>query len=237
MKRSTVNRVIADALEFFRACQFYLPPFAVWSPDQWRQKGDEVEEIVKNALGWDVSDYGLGDFQRYGILLFTLRNGNAADWQARRGKPYAEKVMIAEVEQTHQMHCHLSKIEDIINRNGGRLRIQFYNATDAADGLADTPVILNFDGVWRTLAPGEIVTLNPGESVTIPTRCYHKFWAEGQRVLMGEVSLLSDDKNDNPIYQPLGTGRFAPIEDDEPPRYLLFSDYRNYLRALKGDKR
>jgi D-lyxose ketol-isomerase len=227
MKRSVINHVILDAIEFFHANQFHLPPFAYWSPQAWTQRGAEVEEIVKNALGWDVSDYGLDDYQRYGILLFTLRNGNAADWSAKRGKPYAEKLMIAQVDQTHQMHCHLNKVEDIINRNGGRLRIQFYNAT-ADLQLADTPVTLNLDGVWRTLAAGDVITLNPGESVTIPTRCYHKFWAEDARVMMGEVSLMSDDQNDNPIYQPLGTGRFAPIEEDEPPGYLLSSDYKNY---------
>ena len=33
------------------------------------------------SASWDVTDYGLDDFYRYGLLLFTIRNGNAADWK------------------------------------------------------------------------------------------------------------------------------------------------------------
>ena len=29
-----------------------------------------------NMLGWDITDFGLGDFEHTGFSLITLRNGN-----------------------------------------------------------------------------------------------------------------------------------------------------------------
>ena len=62
--------------EFIHSRGFYLPPFAYWSPDDWASKGEEVSEIVACHLGWDITDFGLGDFKRYGLFLFTVRNGS-----------------------------------------------------------------------------------------------------------------------------------------------------------------
>lgn len=227
MKRSAINEIMRDADRFFRSNNFYLPPFAYWTPAEWRQKGPEVAEIVHNGLGWDITDYGMGDFQRYGLLLFTLRNGDVSAWAAGKGKPYAEKIMIAEVDQAHQMHFHWRKVEDIINRGGGRLVIELYNADDD-DGLAETPVNVSVDGVRRTLPAGGKVVLQPGESITLPTRLYHKFWAEGERVMMGEVSTINDDFTDNHFRNPFGSGRFAETEEDVEPLYLLYTDYERY---------
>jgi len=76
MKRSEINRIMRQAIGFLRERQFYLPPFAFWTPADWRLKGPEVAEIVENQLGWDITDFGGGDFERLGLFLFTLRNGN-----------------------------------------------------------------------------------------------------------------------------------------------------------------
>jgi hypothetical protein len=230
MKRSEINTLMQDALAFFQQNKFYLPPFARWTPQDWAVKSAEVSEIVHNELGWDLTDYGLGQFQHFGLLLFTLRNGNMAAWRSGHGKPYAEKVMIAEVDQVHQMHFHWRKVEDIINRAGGSLAIELYNATED-DQLADTPITVSVDGEVRRLPAGEVVLLKPGESITLHQRLYHRFWAEGQRVMMGEVSTVNDDKDDNCFYQPIGSGRFGAIEEDVEPLYLLFSDYTRYWRG------
>jgi D-lyxose ketol-isomerase len=118
-------------------------------------------------------------------------------------------------------------VEDIINRGGGKLAIQVYNST-ADERLADSDMTVSLDGVTRTVKAGDIVVLSPGESITIPNRLYHKFWGEGSRVLIGEVSLVNDDNTDNRFYEPVG--RFPAIEEDEPPLYLLCTDYPRYYR-------
>ncbi len=227
MKRSEINAIIRDADAFIQGHGFFLPPFAYWTPADWENKGPEAVEIVENNLGWDITDFGSGDFDKNGLFLFTVRNGNPANLKTMQGKTYAEKIMIVGEGQITPMHFHWSKTEDIINRGGGKLAIQLYNSTP--DGkLADTPVEVSTDGVWRVLKPGETIRLAPGESITLTTGLYHKFWGEEGRVLVGEVSLVNDDNADNRFLEPIG--RFPTIEEDEKPTYLLVNDYQNYYR-------
>ena len=64
MKRSEINRVIRETKAFLEEHRFPLPPFAHWSPEDWRAKGPEADEIRRNMLGWDLTDFGFGDFER-----------------------------------------------------------------------------------------------------------------------------------------------------------------------------
>jgi len=222
MKRSELNLRLKSAAEFMRSMQFQLPPFAFFSPAEWEEKGESFNSIRDTAIGWDVTDFGSGDFEKVGLLLFTLRNAIAGD--ARYPKPYAEKIMVVEEEQVTPMHFHWNKQEDIINRGGGNLLVKLYNST-AAETLADTPVTVMVDGEMRTVPAGSIVTLVPGESITLTRGLYHTFWAEKGKgkVLAGEVSMTNDDHGDNRFLEP--TGRFPAIEEDEKPLYLLATEY------------
>lgn len=228
MKRSEINAILQDADAFIRSRGFNLPPFAYWSPQTWATKGAEVREIVENHLGWDITDFGVGDFKHVGLFLFTVRNGKPSNIQTMTGKLYAEKIMIVDDAQITPMHFHWSKMEDIINRGGGKLNIQLYNAT-SQDGLdAESDIHVSMDGIQRTVKAGGIVQLEPGESISLVQRLYHKFWGEG-RVLVGEVSLVNDDFLDNRFYEPVG--RFPDIEEDVSPLYLLCNDYERYYRV------
>jgi hypothetical protein len=207
-----------------------LPPFAYWSPETWRTKGEETREIVDNALGWDITDFGQGDFHKRGLFLFTIRNGNVANWKTLQGKLYAEKLLVVEVDQETPYHFHWKKMEDIINRGGGKLMIQLYNATPEGELDKKGDVHISMDGVVYTFKAGETVALNPGESITLVPYCYHRFWGAGSRVLVGEVSLVNDDHSDNRFLEPIG--RFPTIEEDEPPLHLLVNDYQHYYQPL-----
>ncbi|MGE5139410.1 MAG: D-lyxose/D-mannose family sugar isomerase [Rudaea sp.] len=228
MKRSEINAIIRDADAFIRSHGFNLPPFAYWSPADWEKKGPEAREIVENNLGWDITDFGSENFEKQGLFLFTVRNGSTENLKTMRGKIYAEKIMIVGPGQVTPTHFHWSKTEDIINRGGGKLVIQLYNATPDEE-FSDRDVTVSTDGVTRTLKAGDTVKLNPGESITLTTGLYHKFWGEDGRVLVGEVSMVNDDNRDNRFHDPVG--RFPTIEEDEPPLYLLVNDYSRYYRA------
>jgi D-lyxose ketol-isomerase len=41
--------------------------------------------IAQARMGWDITDYGAGDFDAMGLFLFTLRNGRLADLQRGGG--------------------------------------------------------------------------------------------------------------------------------------------------------
>lgn len=232
MKRSQINTIMRQADAFMRGHGFRLPPFAYWTPADWATKGDEVREIVDHHLGWDITDFGLGDYANTGLFLFTIRNGDPANLAAGRGKLYAEKALVVDVDQVTPLHFHWRKVEDIINRGGGQLVIQLYNSTPD-DGLDDSDVTVSTDGVRRTVPAGGTVVLEAGESITLPTRLYHSFWGAGSQVLVGEVSLVNDDNTDNRFYQPVG--RFPQIQEDEPPLHLLTTDYAAWYRPAGTD--
>jgi D-lyxose ketol-isomerase len=231
MKRSRINRIILDADAFLRSLNVHLPPFAYWSPDDWRSKGEDVREIVDNQLGWDITDFGSGDFQKTGLFLFTLRNGSVENLRTGRGKTYAEKIMIVDVDQVTPMHFHWSKTEDIINRGGGNLAIQLYAA--AADETLDpsAPVTVSMDGVRHTLPAGHTALLEPGQSITLETGMYHEFRGVDGKVLVGEVSAVNDDAADNRFLEP--AGRFPDIDEDTDPVHLLVGDYADYYRPAQ----
>lgn len=224
MKRSMVNTAMKEALALFSEYKISLPDFLFVAPDEWKNKGDEVSEIIENELGWDITDFGLGEFDKKGLFLITLRNGSQKNPE-KYPKPYAEKLMIVKENQVTLMHYHWYKMEDIINRGGGDLVIKLYNSTED-NKLADTDVSVSIDGVRYTFPAGHIVRLKPGQSITLTKGLFHSFWAEGGAVVAGEVSMCNDDANDNCFYEPVG--RYSEIEEDEPPLYLLCNEYNKW---------
>lgn len=222
MKRSEINNLMRSALVFFEENKFYLPKWTTYSPNDWKGEYETHSEIVDNVLGWDLTDFGSNNFEKRGLLLFTIRNGNLQ----KDIKSYCEKIMIAGVGQETPMHFHRLKMEDIINRGGGILEIEFYKSNP--DGsFSDKTFEVKIDGVVRLLQPGELVQLFPGQSVTMESGVYHRFYGVDKPVLIGEVSSVNDDANDNFFYEPIG--RFPEIEEDEAPLHLLSGEYKKYL--------
>ena len=227
MKRSEINQIMRESLAFLREMKVKLPPFGYWSPQDWREKGPEAREIVEQQLGWDITDFGSGDFERIGLLMFTLRNGTYAELSKPLGKIYGEKILIVQEGQITPQHFHFQKMEDIINRGGGNLVVQLWNSTPE-EGLAETEVTVSCDGVRVTVPAGGTITLTPGESVCLPQRLYHKFWGEKGTTLVGEVNRVNDDRIDNRFFEPVG--RFPAIEEDAEPLRLLGMDYAAHYR-------
>src|SRR6185437_7319335 len=130
MKRSEANKLMSDALAFMGEMKFLMPRFATWRPEDWRKKGSEVEEIVRSELGWDITDFGSGDFEKIGLVIFTIRNGTFVELEKTQGKIYAEKILIVRENQVTPTHFHHQKMEDIINRGGGDLVIKLWNSNE-----------------------------------------------------------------------------------------------------------
>ena len=83
MKRSEINAVIRKFEALLDKYSFALPPFLSWTPEEWQTKGHEYDEIRDNMLGWDVTDYGMGQFDTLGLALITIRNGNVHNQSIR----------------------------------------------------------------------------------------------------------------------------------------------------------
>lgn len=222
MRRSEINEVLKKFESMLVEYRFALPAYLSFTPEEWADKGHEYDEIRDNMLGWDVTDYGEGNYDELGLALITLRNGNTNN--PKYTKSYAEKIMLVQEGQLSPMHFHWNKMEDIINRGGGNLLFHLYNANKEEE-LADTDVEIFKDGRCYTVPAGQPVILKPGESLTLYPYYYHDFSIEPGTgdALVGEVSMCNDDNTDNRFLQPLG--RFPEIEEDEAPYRLLCNEY------------
>jgi len=227
MKRSRINAIMAEADEMIRRHGFVLPPFARWSPAEFQARRDVARNVIDARCGWDITDFGGGDFDRFGLFLFTLRNGRLSDLERGRGMCYAEKLLISKQDQLAPMHTHVIKAEDIINRGGATLVIELFGSDDKGGCATDRGGTVWCDGIRTPYDPGTKLRLAPGESVTLMPGDWHAFWGEGGDVLIGEVSTVNDDETDNIFRDPIG--RFATVEEDEEPTHLLVSDYRRWL--------
>ncbi len=188
MKRSQINKVVSQSLLFFNAHGWTLPP----NPK------------------WDVTDFGLGDFDKYGLVLINLAEE----------PEYCEKLMYAHKNQVTPAHTHKKKKEDIICRFG-KLAIQVWNGNP--DENNKIPFRLNVNGDARDFESGDIVRLNSGERITLVPGIYHEFYAETEECIIGEVSTANDDLHDNYFVNP-DIGRFSQIVEDEPALVKLVSD-------------
>lgn len=90
MKRSEINSIIREMESFAAKTGFALPPFTKWTPREWSGKGHEYDEIREHMLGWDITDYGSGDWGRRSVLPCHF-----AQWDpdgGENGKTYAGKI-------------------------------------------------------------------------------------------------------------------------------------------------
>ncbi len=223
MKRSEINEILGHTRQFFSMHDVHLPPFASFPPARWQQlAADAWREVFELRLGWDVTAFGGDNFAAQGLTLFTLRNGSPG------GKPwakcYAEKIMHVRDGQVTPLHFHWRKREDIINRGGGNLIVELWNA-DENEQKEDGDIRVSIDGCQQTHVAGSHIRLTPGESICLPPGLYHSFWGEAGfgDVLVGEVSSVNDDDTDNHFLQP--TARYNHIDEDEPAVLVLCNEY------------
>ena len=222
MKRSEINRAIGWAEALLRAHHISLPDYAGWSPAEWKAHRDDTSAVRQLMLGWDITDYGCGDFAKIGTVLYTVRNGSHAAPDV--GVPYCEKYLIMKDGQRLPKHYHVFKTEDIINRAGGDLQVFLWNADRDGNELA-TDVHVFMDGIEHVFKPGEEIIVKKGSSISLAPYIAHIF---GPRpgsgdLIVGEVSKVNDDNTDNYFLEP--TARFADIVEDEPAIHPLCNEY------------
>lgn len=220
MKRSEINAALRTALDMLEVWRWSLPVWGHWTANEFAARPEDTHYLRQRQLGWDVTDFGSGRFAEQGLVLFCLRNGILGQDGERT---YAEKLLFVQENQLTPTHCHKMKTEDIINRAGGDLVIEFCQG-DGAGQAVSGDVTLSVDGIPTRLAQWEPLFLAPGQSVTIPTGVYHRFYGRQGKgpVLVGEVSQVNDDRTDNFFLEPVG--RFAAIEEDEPPLRPLWNE-------------
>ncbi len=223
MLRSEINQIIEDRLKFLKSLGYSLPKEANWDLkkwyDYWDKETDNTKQRRERRIGWDLTDLGLGDFERYGLLLYTLTNGII-----RHGiildQPYSKKYLIVGDGQITPDHYHDSKMEDIVNIGGGDLEIKVKDPYDE-DGVIDYVKIFH-NSEWIKYKSGSIITLKKNDRIRLESDHSHEFCGKGM-VLVEENSSVNDDEHDN-FFSDTKVKRFQEIDEDEEPRYLLWKD-------------
>jgi len=222
MKRSEVNSALVWAKNLLEENNIRLPDMAYWSMNEWQENRLRMDTIRRVMLGWDITDFGCGDFDRIGAVLYTVRNGLPGN--ERVGVPYCEKYILMQDGQRLPIHYHVYKTEDIINRAGGVLQVCLWN-TDADGKALDTDVHVRMDGIERVFAAGEPIDVATGNSITLPPYMAHYFGPKPGTgaLVVGEVSKVNDDTTDNYFLE--STARFADIEEDVQMLHPLCNEY------------
>lgn len=189
MKRSEINLAYRQAKECFVNNGWKLPP---------------------NAR-WDITDFGLGRFREYGLVLINLAEE----------AEYCEKLMWAAENQKTPLHTHKKKKEDIIARNG-KLALRLWPKHPSECRAGET-FSVRVCGEERILKAGEELILQPGERVTLVPSVYHEFWPKDEATVIGEVSTANDDLNDN-FFVDDSIGRYPGIEENEAAEVRLISE-------------
>ena len=50
MKRSEINKALKDMHDLIKKFHVSFPPFCEWTPEEWKTKGKEYDEIRDNIL-------------------------------------------------------------------------------------------------------------------------------------------------------------------------------------------
>ena len=188
-------------------------------------KRSEINALVRDAAvcfaksgwalppdpAWDVTDFGLGNWAAHGLVLINLANE----------AEYCEKLMYAQQGMVTPCHCHAKKKEDIICR-AGRLALRAW--PKRPDKVAvNTVFAMKINGTFKDVTAGGLLSLEAGERITIATGVFHEFWPLSAEAVLGEVSTVNDDDNDN-HFTNSQIGRFPQIDEDEPAIVRLASD-------------
>jgi len=190
MKRSVINRAYRDALACFGRHGWALPP----------------------RPRWDITDFGLGDFDRNGLTLVNLANE----------PEYCEKLMFARRDQATPCHTHARKKEDIVCR-AGELALRLWPAKPSPGSALPGVFRARVDGEPAEIRTGEALVLAPGSRITLVPGVWHSFWPASDECVIGEVSTANDDFGDNFFLEPM-VGRFPGIEEDEPAAVRLVGE-------------
>ena len=227
MKRSEINNAIKEAIALLDKNKFKLPRFAYWTMDEWQKHSEDIDIIRQVGLGWDITDFGSGNFDKIGAVLFTIRNGKPG--QEGVGSPYAEKILVFKDGQRLPIHYHAIKTEDIINRGEGTMEMLFYKRNDDGSVDYESDVEYYSDGIRHVAKAGEPVYITTGNSVRLDPFVNHTFGAKAGDgpLICGEVSKINDDLTDNYFAEP--TARFADIEEDEPALFPLCNEYETLV--------
>jgi len=235
MKRSEINAAVARAIANSQKCGIALPRWAAWAPEEF---GESAEGMRQQKLGWKVVDFGLGDFANCGLVVLVLANaladakgepvtkGSQVGAYHYPGSSFSRKFLFVQAGQTEPHHFHRQKERKEVTVVAGA-PVTFELAWAESDTkLSERDVDVQVDGIWHHLPAHGKVTINPGETITLPGDLSHiiSVAAGGGDVIMLETSTANNDAHDN-IF-PFITPTSVAIEEDTRALYQMLDEHK-----------
>jgi len=219
MQRSRINAAIEEAIGQARRHGLPLPRFAVESNETLASKGEAFDEARACGLGWNVTDFGSGNFEKMGLVTLNLRSGNPS-FPAYAGKVYSEKLLFLGPQQRVPMHYHAARIEDVICCAGEKFYVAVYSR--AANGeISDGATDVSIDGERRKVPCGDAINLKPGDSICLTPGLLHEFYTGDEPVILRAIATVSDDAEDMLFVDGEDHERYPDIVDDVPADHLM----------------
>jgi D-lyxose ketol-isomerase len=215
MKRSQINAALQAARDLLARCQWDLPEWADWSEAEHAANPAVSACLYAQELGWDVTDFGQGDFEARGVTSFCIRNGEPA---LLSNQPGCEHLHFVADGQIWPFHAHKAKREEITVRCGGNLMVAFTRH----GSFEDAPVWI--DGSPINDPYSRFIRLSPGQSISIPCGLQHSLWSEPNSgpTLFSETSTSRNDRSDSFFLEE--QTRFLPIDEDQPKLLPLWHE-------------
>jgi D-lyxose ketol-isomerase len=160
MKQSDINLLTQSATAFFSGNGLIIPP----------------------GTPWLVTDFGLGDWTKYGLVRVAVKE--------EPGR--SSKLLYGKKGMTVPVHAHFRKEEDITCLEG---EVEVFLWTNKEQHDSES-VVLKINGALRKQACGDPVLLKAGNTLTIPARLYHEFCPVSAECLYSEISTQPDDPAD-----------------------------------------
>ncbi|MBK9620478.1 MAG: D-lyxose/D-mannose family sugar isomerase [Candidatus Obscuribacter sp.] len=235
MKRSEINAAVARAIANSQKCGIALPRWAAWAPEEF---GESAEGMRQQKLGWKVVDFGLGDFANCGLVVLVLANaladakgepvtkGSQVGAYQYPGSSFSRKFLFVQAGQTRAPPLPPPERAQRSDCGGGA-PVTFELAWAESDTkLSERDVDVQVDGIWHHLPAHGKVTINPGETITLPGDLSHiiSVAAGGGDVIMLETSTANNDAHDN-IF-PFITPTSVAIEEDTRALYQMLDEQR-----------
>lgn len=234
MKRSDIDYAIERAISNAKKYGVALPLWAEWNPEEFEKNADGIRH---QKLGWKVVDFGLGDFEHCGLVIFVLCSALVDELGEPLAKPscignyeypvtsFSRKYLFVQAGQTEPHHFHRQKArKEVSVIAGSPVRFELAWAENDTT-LSSKKVDVAIDGIWHNLPAGGAVMVNPGETITLPGNLSHVISVAegGPDSIMLETSTANNDRNDN-IF-PFMTPTSKPVEEDTKARYQLLDEH------------
>ncbi len=175
MKRSEINAAISEAKDMIDRYSWVLPKWGYWSKEEYNNNPNLKNYLKNHQMGWDVTDFGKGEFEKKGITLFCIRNGIQGN---NDDKPYAEKLLF---------------MSEFLEVDSNQIELN-----SKIDVLVDGEIVSVAPKEPLILKRGQSVTVERN----IYHKFYS---AEGSGMVMaGEVSQVNDDNKDNYFLESVG---------------------------------